>query len=96
MLTATGRFTNGVVGQLPLACFEEVLAPAVVLVRRDALSTTPLGDALFASKTLEDDADILFGENSLRVRRRMSLTAASADCLRSLLILRLSSGYSTP
>ena len=34
----TGRFSDGVAGQLLLARFEKVLAPAVVEVGRDAFS----------------------------------------------------------
>ena len=54
------RFANGVAGQLLLAGFEGVLAPAVIEVRRDAFTTAQLRDTLLALKPPEYDADLLF------------------------------------
>ena len=47
-------------GQLLLARLQEVLAPAVIQVRRDALSAASLRDALFTAQSLEHDPDLLF------------------------------------
>jgi hypothetical protein len=54
------RLSNGIPRQLLLAGFEKVLAPAVVEVRRDALSAAQLGDALLTAQALEYDPDLLF------------------------------------
>ena len=56
-----GCFANSVAGQLLLAGFEKILAPAVVEVRGDAFPATQLRDTLLASKALEHDAHLLFG-----------------------------------
>jgi hypothetical protein len=48
-----GRFADRVPGQLLLARFEEVFAPSVIKVSRDALATAQLRDALLAPKPLE-------------------------------------------
>ena len=55
-----GGFTNRVAGQLLLARFEEILAPSVVEVRRDAFSPAEFRDALLASESFEDNTDLLF------------------------------------
>ncbi len=80
----TGRLPDRVTGQLLLACLQKLLAPAVVEVRRDALSATQLRDALIPPQPFEYDPDLLL--------RRELPTGSSAnftDCgLRRLLPLR--------
>jgi hypothetical protein len=55
-----GRFSDGVTGKLLLARFEKVLAPSVVEVRGDALSSTEIRDALLAPQPFKNDTDLLF------------------------------------
>jgi hypothetical protein len=78
------RPPDGVSSQLLLASLQEVLAPAVVEVGRDALPATQLRDALLAPQPFEYDPDLLL--------RRELPTGSSADftdCgLRRLLPLR--------
>ena len=78
-----GGFSDRVASQLLLARLEKVLAPSVVEVRGDALSSTEIGDALLASQTFENNADLLF-------RRELpsgSTTDLSDRCFACLLLL---------
>jgi hypothetical protein len=50
----------GVARQAALPGFEELLRPAVIQARHDALTATELGDALFAAQALKHDPDLLF------------------------------------
>jgi len=70
-----GGFSDRVASQLLLARLEKVLAPSVVEVRGDTLSSTEIGDALLASQTFENNADLLF-------RRELpsGATANLSDC----------------
>ncbi|MBJ17858.1 MAG: hypothetical protein CL933_00405 [Deltaproteobacteria bacterium] len=56
-----GGLANRIPRELFLAAFEEILAPAVVKVRGDALTPTQVRDALLASKSFEHDADLFLG-----------------------------------
>ena len=54
-----GGFPSRIPGQLLLAGFQEVLAPAVVEVCCDALSAAEFRDALLTPQPLENDPDLL-------------------------------------
>ena len=92
----TGGFANRVPCQLLLARFEETLAPPIVKIGSDALTSAQLGDTLLATETVEYDPDLFFGENLRRVFRRISRTAASLDCFFLVAIKTLSSGTMSP
>lgn len=53
--------TGCIASQPLLACFHEVLRPLVVDALRDAFTTTQLGNAVFATKAVQDYPDLLFG-----------------------------------
>src|SRR5918911_575568 len=52
---------GGVAGQALLSRFEELLRPAVVLGRGDALAPAQLGDAVLAVQALEHDGILVLG-----------------------------------
>src|SRR5215218_8841186 len=52
---------GGVAGEPLLPGFQELLRPAVVHGRGDALAPAQLGDAVLAPQALEHDADLLLG-----------------------------------
>jgi hypothetical protein len=60
----TGGFANRVPCQLLLARFEETLAPPIVKIGSDALTSAQLGDTLLATETVE--YDLFFGGKSAR------------------------------
>ena len=51
-------FAKRIARQLLLAGLKEILAPAVVEIRRDALSAAEFRHALLTAQTLEHDADL--------------------------------------
>jgi hypothetical protein len=78
----TGGFSDGVTSQLFLPCFEKVLAPSVVEVRGDAFSSAQIGDALLASQSFENNADLI-----LRGELPSGSTADLSDCGFTCLLL---------
>jgi len=78
----TGRLPTRVSSQLLLASLEEVLAPAVLQVGRDALSAAQLRDTLLSAQPLEHDPDLL-----LRSELSTGPTADLTNCgFRGLLL----------
>jgi hypothetical protein len=56
-----GRGARRVARQAPLAGLQELLRPAVVLRRGDALTPAQLRDAVLAAQTIQHDPDLLLG-----------------------------------
>src|ERR1700758_3998658 len=56
-----GRSARRVAGKPSLAGLKELLRPAIVHRRGDALAAAELGDALLAAKPFQHDADLLLG-----------------------------------
>lgn len=81
--------TRRVTGQPLLPGLKEFLRPAVIEARRDPLVSAELGDAVFASQALQNDADLLFS--------RMLLPCAAPDVLHDGLGGRFGwSGFQSP
>src|SRR3984957_4238550 len=78
-----GRGARRVAGESPLAGLQELVRPAIVHRRGDALAPTEFGDALLAADPFQDDADLLLGRK-VPTRRPPNVL----DCIFRRLLLR--------
>ena len=56
-----GGLARRVAGKALLACFQELLRPAVIQALGDTFAATQRGDTFLTTQSFQDDADLLFG-----------------------------------